>query len=132
MMASLKQNGAFQLDHEAFGMFKREFSAYYADDTQTNDTIRHIYRQSNILLDPHTAVGVYAAWEAQQAKGMSGTAYVTLATAHPAKFPEAVRSATDIYPDLPAHLANIFDKDERFISMSNDSEQVKAFIFDIT
>lgn len=128
MMASLKQSGSFALSDTAYRTFKRDFSAYCANDEFTSKTIQNIYAKSNILLDPHTAVGVYAAWAAEQAKGQGDMAYVTLATAHPAKFPDAVKAATDVHPDLPPHLSGLFDKEERFTEMQNDSEAVKAFI----
>ncbi len=131
MMASLKQSSFFQLSDAAHSALQRDFSAYCADDATISQTIKQVYTDSNILLDPHSAVGVHAAFAAEKAKGQDDIVYATLATAHPAKFPDAVKAATGVHPALPAHLSDLFDKEERFTDMANDSELVKEFILSL-
>jgi threonine synthase len=103
------------------------FSAHKVDDTATMDTIAQTYARSGILIDPHTAVAVGAA--AAELAGDHGEApIVALACAHPAKFPDAVERATGIRPALPAALADLFERRERFVVLPNDQGAVTRFI----
>ena len=81
------------------------------DDVGTLDVIGRTYAATGMLVDPHTAVGLGAV-EALRATGEIAGPVVTLATAHPAKFPDAVERATGVRPPLPAHLADLFDRPE--------------------
>ena len=78
-----------------------------------------------MLVDPHTAVGLGAA---RQAGATGDVPMVCLATAHPAKFPDAVEAATGIRPPLPDHLADLFERDERYERLPNDLAAVQAHI----
>jgi threonine synthase len=91
-----------------------------------------VYRESGMLIDPHTAVGVSAA---RQIRGQkedqsrdSGVPVVTMATAHPAKFPDAVKKATGVHPKLPEHLADLLERPERTNNLPNDLAAVQAFV----
>ena len=88
--------------------------------------IASTWRECEYLLDPHTAVGVRAALES----GLAGQCpVVTLATAHPAKFPEAIRSAgLDEAVHLPLHLRDLYERDERFEVLPNDLAAVQSFM----
>ncbi len=125
LMASLKQSGGFTLSEPIWRQLQATFQAVCVDDAQTTGTIRQTYKNTGYLLDPHTAVGVHAV---EQLERHADTAYVTLATAHPAKFPDAVEAATGAHPALPAHLADLFEWEERFTRLPADSEAVKAFL----
>jgi threonine synthase len=103
------------------------FQAARLDDTQTLDVIRRTHRESGMLLDPHTAVGVGAVAALRDAGSLHGTT-VTLATAHPAKFPDAVEQATGVRPPLPAHLADLFDLPEHVTRLPNDLAAVQHFV----
>jgi threonine synthase len=102
------------------------FRAARCDDEATIDEIRRVHAATGMLVDPHTATGTAAA----RALGpvTPGTPVVTLATAHPAKFPDAVERATGIRPDLPPHLADLFDRSERTTTLANDLATVQAFV----
>ncbi len=97
------------------------------DDAETLAVIAGTYADSGMLLDPHTAVGVGAVAKLRAAGTLHGTT-VTLATAHPAKFPDAVERATGVRPPLPAHLADLFDLPEHFTVLPNDLAAVKNFV----
>ena len=99
------------------------FTAGTVDDAGTLATIQATYASTGYLLDPHTAVGV-ATTQSLNLKGIT----VTLATAHPAKFPDAVKAATGTTPPLPAHLADLYEKTERFTPMGRDLTALKAYI----
>jgi threonine synthase len=103
------------------------FLAGRIDDQETLATMSHEFRSSGMLLDPHTAVGVGVAQRLRASGQLTGTT-VTLATAHPAKFPDAVVKATGVHPPLPAHLADLFDRPERFTVLPNDLATVEAFV----
>jgi threonine synthase len=100
------------------------FSAATIDDAATIDVIRDTYERYGYLIDPHTAVGVGAA----RAVGRGGEPIVCLSTAHPAKFPDAVRKATGVDPPVPDRLAAALEGEERYDRLANDLEQVKAYV----
>ena len=100
------------------------FRAGRANNHDTLATIRSVHESTGMLIDPHTAVGVKAAREFAE----EGVPMITLATAHPAKFPDAVERATGVRPELPEHLSNLFDLPERTIDLPNDLATVEAFV----
>jgi len=100
------------------------FAAHRVDDDTTLATIARVHRETGILIDPHTAVGVVAADSCAE----PGEAIVTLATAHPAKFPDAVERATGVRPALPEHLADLFDLPEHSVDLPNDLGAVQRFV----
>jgi threonine synthase len=100
------------------------FRAARATDHDTLMTIRSVHETTGMLIDPHTAVGVKAAREHAE----DGIPMITLATAHPAKFPDAVERATGVRPQLPDHLADLFDRPERTTNLANDLTTVEDFV----
>jgi threonine synthase len=104
------------------------WSAARIDDAQTASTIAAEFERIGMLLDPHTAVGLAAA---RQARADASVPMVVLSTAHPAKFPDAVEAASNVRPPLPAHLADLFDRPERFEVCANDFATVRGRIEEI-
>ena len=125
LMASLKQARGFEVDERELAILKTLFAAVRVDDDETIATIRDVYERTGEILDPHSAVGVAAGSEA---RGDGAVPMVHLATAHPAKFPDAVKKAIGIVPALPAHLADLFERDERLTELDNDLGAVESFI----
>ncbi|MCE9622866.1 MAG: threonine synthase [Actinomycetia bacterium] len=103
------------------------FQAARLDDAETLAVMGQTYRESGMLLDPHSAVAVGATAKLRAAGTLHGTT-VTLATAHPAKFPDAVEKATGIRPPLPAHLANLFELEEKMTVLPNDLAAIQKFV----
>jgi threonine synthase len=101
------------------------FTAARLDDSETIDVIRRTYESTGMLLDPHTAVAVGAA---ELVRSTINGPIVTLATAHPAKFPDAVERATGIRPQLPAHLADLMERPEFITHVANDLGAVEQFV----
>jgi len=101
------------------------FSGYSTDDDRTCDVIDELYRMTGQLLDPHSAVGVEAA---RQRRADSTTPVVALATAHPAKFPDAVERACGFRPELPPRMADLYDREERFVVLPNTLEHIRDFV----
>lgn len=100
------------------------FAAAAVDDAATIDVIRDVYERYGYLADPHTAVGIGAA----RAVGRDGERIVCLSTAHPAKFPDAVRRATGVEPPVPERLAEVLGREERFDTLPADVDAVKAYV----
>ncbi len=104
------------------------FTGYRCDDKQTLTTMKDVYQKSGMLIDPHTAVGLSAARQSKGANYSKSQSIITLATAHPAKFPDAVRRATGQTPVMPEHLADLMSRPERIISLPNDLQAVQTFV----
>jgi threonine synthase len=102
------------------------FEAARVDDDQTRSEIRSVYRGHGYLMDPHTAVGLHAAFQAGYVDGR--TPLVCLATAHPAKFPDAVEQATGVRPSLPEALADLLDRPEHYDLLPADLGAVRSFL----
>lgn len=105
------------------------FTAARLDDDETRAVIRDVHDRFGYLIDPHTAIGIGAAEQARAA-GMvvPDLPIVCFATAHPAKFPEAVEAATGISPQLPEHLADLAGREERYELLPNDLSAVETFV----
>ena len=104
------------------------FNGYRCDDKQTLTTMKDVYQKSGMLIDPHTAVGLSAARQSKGTNYPKSQSIITLATAHPAKFPDAVRRATGQTPVMPEHLADLMSRPERIISLPNDLQAVQTFV----
>lgn len=125
MMANFRSDKKLTLSPRAFSRLRAEFAAASANDEETKATIKACYQATGELLDPHSAVGLCAG---NKARKNNDVPLVVLATAHPAKFPDAVESASSIHPVLPPHLADLFTRKEKFLQLANDADAVKAFV----
>ena len=125
MMTKFRAEKKLTLSPLVWNRLKAEFTAASISDDETKKTIQTTFNVTGELLDPHTAVGLAAG---RRARKKSTTPLIVLATAHPAKFPDAVKSASGVHPDLPPHLKNLFSLEERFDTLPNDAAKVKEFI----
>ena len=124
-LARFRQMGTMGVEPDQFAQWiAPTFRAARASDHDTLATMRSVFENTGMQIDPHTAVGVKAAREFAE----EGVPMLTLATAHPAKFPDAVERATGIRPELPEHLANLFDLPERTVDLANDLDAVEAYV----
>jgi threonine synthase len=122
-MGSLAQSGRFEMG-PALGPMRKDFAAASASQAEVADCIRRTRQRSGYLLDPHTACGVVVAEKA----GSGAAPRVVLATAHPAKFPDALQAITGERPTLPPRLASLMTDPERITSLPNDLAAVERFV----
>lgn len=126
------ESGHMNLSDTALTSARKLFSSFRLDDAQTLDLIAEVKLNNDYLLDPHTAIGVAAA---RSNRKDHSTPMVCLATAHPAKFPEAVEKAAALHPhssllapSLPAYMGDLFDREERCDVLDDDISIVHDYI----
>ena len=124
MMNGLSQSGSFSLAPPALKFIRSRFKAGRSDETMTAQTIRHYLDKSQYLLDPHSAVGAGVA----DKMATDNCTTITLATAHPAKFPDAVKAACGVHPQLPARVGDLMQRPEKFDILANDQNELENFI----
>lgn len=125
LMARFRAEGTVSVDAGLLDLLSEHWSAGRVDDDRTRATIAEVHDRTGMLIDPHTAVGLAAALDG---RADASIPMVVLATAHPAKFPDAVEAATGIRPPLPDHLADLFERPERYEVVANDLGAVRALI----
>jgi len=125
LMTQFKQTGSFSLNEPLMKTARHDFAAARCDDDQTLAMMAECYKETGYLVDPHTAVGLYAAWAVERDPTVP---LVALACAHPAKFPDAVEKATGIRPGLPPHLADLYERKEMVTVLPNDLSKVQDFV----
>jgi len=127
MMRRFRKRGELALSPARQARLTRMFKGARADDEETLAIIRRVYETTGELVDPHTAVGLAAA---QVERAAPHVPMVTLATAHPAKFPDAVYRATGLRPALPARLSDLMQRPERLTVLPNDRRRIQDFILE--
>lgn len=126
LMEHFRATGEMSVEDERWTETRKLFDSLAVDDDQTCATIAKVYKDTGELLDPHTAIGVHAARECRRSLAIP---MVTLGTAHPVKFPEAVQKAVpSASPVLPMHMADLFEREERCTVLANDLAVVQDFV----
>ncbi|MBI3435114.1 MAG: threonine synthase [Proteobacteria bacterium] len=128
-MAALAQARRFEVPQPALAAIRAEFSAASADDAQAAAAIRRLRREAFYLADPHTAVGLAVAEKCARDPSVP---MIVLATAHPAKFPDAVAAACGTRPELPDWLADLPSRSERVTRLACDQGAVERHILAIS
>jgi threonine synthase len=124
-MTQFRDSGVYQVSGNALAEVRELFDGFRLDDRETLLEISQRFAETNELLDPHTAVGTAAAAACHRDASVP---MISLATAHPAKFPDAVAQATGHRPALPDRLADLFEREEHFTVMDNDAAELKATV----
>jgi threonine synthase len=125
-MGELAKEGSFAIPAEALTRIRADFDSLRVDEAACAGEMGRVYRESGMIIDPHTAVGVHAARKALNAA--PATPVVALATAHPAKFPEAVERATGLRPPLPERLSDLMERKERIVVLPNDRRAAADYL----
>jgi threonine synthase len=127
LLAEFRETGVISVPAERLAVASEILSAARVDEAATSATIQRYHELHDLIVDPHTAVGLHAA---ERVRLDQTGPQVTMATAHPAKFPDAVEAATGIRPRLPDRLADLFDRPERYDTLPVDRAAVSAHLME--
>ena len=116
------KNNKFNLDQNSLKKIQNDFISASLDEKEILETIKNLYNNNGIIIDPHTAIGVGAV------KKHNKKNYVVLATAHPCKFPNAILKAIGKKEELPGHLKSILNQKEQYEIFQNNIENLKSYI----
>jgi len=123
--AEFRNNPRLHIPPDALGALQARYAANRADDSETISTIRRVHSETGKVVDPHTAVAFAAA---HKYGGREGVPVVVLATAHPAKFPEAIEQAIGRKPAIPDRLSRLLELPEKLAVLDAKLPLVRAFI----
>jgi threonine synthase len=124
-MTKFAKHGQLQIPANMLTRLRTRYAAARCDDAQTLEAMASVHRETGRFIDPHTAVAVRAALATASP---SDGPVVVLSTAHPAKFPDAVRQATGRVPPLPPRLADLYEGEERLTTLPAETGRIRAFI----
>ena len=124
-MKGIKEKGKYLIDKENLDKINIDFLSSQISEDETLKTIKTVYEKFNIVLDPHTAIG-YGAFDKVNLKGNN----IVLATAHPCKFPDAIKRSININAKLPDELSFIMKEKEDYDILENNLEKIKQHIKD--
>jgi threonine synthase len=124
-LARFRASGSVDLGETAWRRAREVFDGHRLDDPETLAEMARLHRETGELIDPHSAIGVATARAKQDG---SGVPVIALATAHPAKFPDAVEKACGVRPALPPRLADLLEREERCAAVENDLAAVQAHV----
>ena len=122
IMAKVKENN-YKLDETSLNKINKDFLSEKLNEDETINEIKEVYKNHSIVLDPHTAIGYGVAKKLKQ-----DNSCVILSTAHPSKFPEAIKNALGKNEELPTELRNVLKEEEKFEIVENSLDQVKNYI----
>ena len=122
IMSKIKNN-TYKIDSLDLNEIKKNFTSEMLDENETIEMINFIYKEHQLVVDPHTAVGIGAAKKLGLEKNC-----VVLSTAHPCKFPKAIEDAISKTEKLPDSFKYVYDKEEKFEVISNDIYKVKNYV----
>ena len=125
LMGELSRDGGFRLSQGALDRLRADFDSARASEAETAAAIAATCRATGAVVCPHTAVGIHAA---AVRRGDPAVPMVVLATAHPAKFPDAVEAACGLRPALPPRMADLMTKPERMTRVPNDLRAIEDVI----
>ncbi|MGE5506849.1 MAG: threonine synthase [Actinomycetota bacterium] len=125
LMGEFRSAGAMVMPQGAWQAMRGLFEGFRFDDDGTLAAMRALKNTTGEMLDPHSAIGVAAGLKGHSRPDCT---LVALATAHPAKFPDAVEKATGVRPGLPPHMADLFQRTERFEVVANDAAGLKDYV----
>ena len=123
-LSDFRDTGVVDFGADRWKEMTKLFEAGRLDDEETKKAIQEFFQATGELFDPHSVIGCAVARDAKPSKAIT----IALATAHPAKFPAAVKDACGVHPDLPDRLSDLFDRDERCCVLQNDLSAIQSYI----
>lgn len=124
-MQTFRASGRLDLDPDRWRQATALFSGHRLSNEESLAAMKAILESTGELVDPHSAIGVVAGWTLRQDPAVP---LVIAATAHPAKFPDAVQQATGVRPELPPKLADLFEREERYVKLSKNVSEIQDFV----
>ncbi|MFT6107064.1 MAG: threonine synthase [Rickettsiales bacterium] len=128
LMKIFESEGKLQAEPQILENIRKDFDAYCLDDDATRSLIKELHDETEETIDPHTIIGIGAGRQYIASPEYKGEPVITLATAHPAKFPEAIEKSGLASPKLPEFLSDLMSKKEEMTILENDLEEIKNFI----
>ena len=122
IMAKVKENN-YKLDETSLNKINKDFLSEKLNEDETINEIKEVFKNHSIVLDPHTAIGYGVAKKLKQ-----DNSCIILSTAHPSKFPDAIKNALGKNEQLPPELRNVLKEEEKFEIIENSLDQVKNYI----
>lgn len=129
LMKAFLDAGRFEIPSAWRSTIAPDFAAARADEDEVTAKMRRIHEEFGVLVDPHSAVGLVALDKLRASGRVRGPA-IALATAHPAKFPDAVFAATGVSPDLPPRFSGLMTAEERFETAEAEAHEIRRLIVD--
>ncbi len=129
LMQGFERDGRMILPEKARAFIAADFCADRADESEVAGKIRSVLKSRNMLIDPHTAVGLVVLDKLRKAEEISGIV-ISLSTAHPAKFPDAVKAACGVHPDLPARYADLMTREEKILTAPAETSAIRNIILE--
>jgi threonine synthase len=123
-MADFRTAGKMSVAEPVWRAISKDFIGFRLSDEQTLAEIARLYRESGYLADPHSIIGIAAAREL----GPIGMPVIAAATAHPAKFPDAIEKAVGSRPPLPPHLSDLYEREEKFIRAPGELTAIETCV----
>ena len=123
VMKEIKENGKYLISEENLNKINNHFLSSSINENEVLNIIKNIYEEFDMILDPHTAIG-YGAFDKVKLEGNN----IVLATAHPCKFPDAIKKAINIKSKLPNELLHVLDEKENYDILENDLDKIKSHI----
>ena len=123
VMNDIKEKGKYKIDQEKLDKINTNFLSSKMSEDEVLKTIELVYKKFDVVLDPHSAIG-YGAFDKVNISGNN----IVLATAHPCKFPDAIKNAIDLNAELPKELMYILDEKENYKIIDNNIDEVKKHI----
>ena len=123
VMKNIKENGKYIIDQEKLDKININFLSSRMSEEEVLKTINTVYKKYNFVLDPHSAIG-YGVFDKVKLNGNN----IVLATAHPCKFPDAIKKAIDLKAELPEELRFIMNEKENYDKVDNNVDKVKQHI----
>lgn len=125
LMRQLLENGQFEVNPDTLERARGHFDAIRVDQQETCEAIARLYSETGTIIDPHSAVALSAA---DQFEADSSNPLVVISTAHPAKFPDTIERSVSTDVMIPAQLAGLLDKPERYRRISNNTDELKKLM----
>ena len=126
LMQNLDKDGSFDLSPKVLDKLRESFISGTTSDEDTLITIKQVLKDFGELICPHTAVGLAVA--NQERKNIKKSPMITLATAHPSKFPAAVKRSTGVLPALPTRYGDLYSRNEVVTQVKNSLNDIQTII----